>query len=258
MKTNIKYETMKQVIILFAIFSASIGCKKEPGEKPDDGLKNGLLAYYPFNGNANDESGNQLNGIVQNGAQLTTDRLGVANSAFYFDGINDNIIVNDQGKLSQPTFTVAFYFNTEKTTAQIAVGKINETTGNAATYNLGVFPEPVFNPYFGIMDENAGCDIQVPTNVVYTLFSNQPITTNRWYFMVASFENGKQYIYVDGVLVATANRPFPHAKYCTATDFLIGSWWANDKYSFQGKIDEVRYYNRALSQADVQALFRTQ
>ena len=166
--------------------------------------------------------------------------------------------MNDQGKLSQPTFTVAFYFNTEKTTAQIAVGKINETTGNAATYNLGVFPEPVFNPYFGIMDENAGCDIQVPTNVVYTLFSNQPITTNRWYFMVASFENGKQYIYVDGVLVATANRPFPHAKYCTATDFLIGSWWANDKYSFQGKIDEVRYYNRALSQADVQALFRTQ
>jgi hypothetical protein len=248
---------MKRVIILSAVITVGISCKKESDEKPDDGLTNGLLAYYPFNGNANDESGNQLNGMVQNGAQLTTDRFGAANSAFYFDGINDNIIVTDQGQLSQPTFTVAFYFNTEKTTTQIAVGKINESTGNAATYNFGVYPEPVFNPYFGVMDENLGCDVQVPTNLVYTLFTNQPIITNRWYFMAATFENGKQYIYIDGVLVATANRPFAHAKYCTETDFLIGSWWANDKYSFQGKIDEVRYYNRALSQAEVQTLFKT-
>ena len=49
------------------------------------GLSDGLVAYYPFNGNANDESGNGNNGTV-NGATLTTDRFGKVNSAYSFDG----------------------------------------------------------------------------------------------------------------------------------------------------------------------------
>src|SRR3990170_4735591 len=52
--------------------------------------ENGLVAFYPFNGNANDESGNGNNGVV-NGATLTTDRLGKADSAYSFDGVNDYI-----------------------------------------------------------------------------------------------------------------------------------------------------------------------
>ena len=48
-------------------------------------LKDGLVAYYPFNGNANDESGNGNNGTV-NGATLTTDRFGNTNKAYSFNG----------------------------------------------------------------------------------------------------------------------------------------------------------------------------
>jgi len=55
-------------------------------EIPSDGL----VAYYPFNGNANDESGNANHGTVH-GATLTEDRLGNANSGYYFDGTNDYI-----------------------------------------------------------------------------------------------------------------------------------------------------------------------
>ncbi|MEJ0107153.1 MAG: hypothetical protein WDO19_33520 [Bacteroidota bacterium] len=40
-------------------------------------LNAGLVAYYPFNGNANDASGNNLNGVVLNGAQLATDKFGM-------------------------------------------------------------------------------------------------------------------------------------------------------------------------------------
>src|ERR1035441_4728412 len=47
-------------------------------------LTNGLVAYYPFNGNANDTAGTN-NGTVQ-GATLTTDRFNKANSAYYFNG----------------------------------------------------------------------------------------------------------------------------------------------------------------------------
>ena len=55
---------------------------------------NGLVAYYPFNGNANDESGNGYNGIV-NGATLSTDRFGNANNAYDYDGISNSISIND-------------------------------------------------------------------------------------------------------------------------------------------------------------------
>ena len=48
----------------------------------------GLVAHYPFSGNANDESSNSNNGVV-NGATLTTDRFGNANSAYSFDGVDD-------------------------------------------------------------------------------------------------------------------------------------------------------------------------
>ena len=53
-------------------------------------LDDSLVAYYPFNGNAMDESGNNNNGTV-NGATSTTDRNGISNNAYYFDGDNDFI-----------------------------------------------------------------------------------------------------------------------------------------------------------------------
>ena len=52
-----------------------------------------VVAWYPFNGNANDESGNVYHGSV-NGATLTTDRFGNENSAYLFNGLNDNIIID--------------------------------------------------------------------------------------------------------------------------------------------------------------------
>lgn len=51
---------------------------------------NGLVAYYPFNGNANDQTINGNHGIVS-GATLTADRFGNPNNAYHFDGINDDI-----------------------------------------------------------------------------------------------------------------------------------------------------------------------
>ena len=60
-------------------------------------LDSGLVGYYPFNGNAHDESGFGYNGVV-NGAVLTTDRFGHSNSAYYFDGLNDFIeVANTNG-----------------------------------------------------------------------------------------------------------------------------------------------------------------
>ena len=57
-------------------------------------LNDGLVAYYPFNGNANDESGNESDGVV-NGAVLIEDRFGNADSAYSFDGIDDHIFISE-------------------------------------------------------------------------------------------------------------------------------------------------------------------
>jgi len=66
-------------------------------------LNDGLVAYYPFNGNANDESGNGNHGTV-NGATLTDNRFGNPNSAYNFDGSNDYI--DAPTNFGYTTFTV--------------------------------------------------------------------------------------------------------------------------------------------------------
>ena len=58
-------------------------------------LSAGLVAYYPFNGNANDESGNNNNPVFNN-ATLTADRFGNPNSAYHFNGINTYMMIPNQ------------------------------------------------------------------------------------------------------------------------------------------------------------------
>jgi hypothetical protein len=60
---------------------------------------NGLVGWWGFNGNANDESGNGNNGTV-NSATLTTDRFGNANKAYSFDGVNDQINIPSSNSIA--------------------------------------------------------------------------------------------------------------------------------------------------------------
>ena len=69
----------------------------------------GLVAYYPFNGNANDESGNNNHGTVY-GATLTTDRNANTDKAYSFDG-NDYISVADDPSIRMDSaFTISLWF----------------------------------------------------------------------------------------------------------------------------------------------------
>ena len=58
---------------------------------PPDGLTNGLVAYYPLDGNANDASGHGLNGVAFN-ISPTTDRFGTPSAALSFQGNNQSYI----------------------------------------------------------------------------------------------------------------------------------------------------------------------
>ena len=71
-------------------------------------LNDGLVAYYPFNGNANDESGNGNDGTVI-GATLTADRSGNPDSAYSFNGVNDYINVPHSSSLNIPPASVPIH-----------------------------------------------------------------------------------------------------------------------------------------------------
>jgi len=78
-------------------------------------LNKGLVAYYPFDGNANDESENWNNGKVH-GATLTTDRFGNEKSSYYFDGKNDYIEIYSSGEIvSQNNITFSAWIFPQKT-----------------------------------------------------------------------------------------------------------------------------------------------
>ena len=70
----------------------------------------GLIAYYPFNGNAHDETGNGYDGTVS-GATLSDDRFGNLQSAYSFDGVNDKIVIGQEPNFpAWGTYAVSVWF----------------------------------------------------------------------------------------------------------------------------------------------------
>ena len=237
---------MKKIVLLL-LLAASGACIGQVN------LNLGLKAYFPFSGNANDYSGNGYNGNPLGGIQLTTDRFGNPNSTYLFDGIDDRIIVSDNGGLSTSAFSICYYFMTEASGVyQNCIGKINYADGNAATYNSGIMNSG--EAYFGTIASPGNCFTQVPSTLVYTIFSPSSIQLNQWYCVVNTFENGVEKMYLNGVLVKQGTVPFTNATQCNNTNFIIGSWWQNDPVRFKGKIDDVRFYNRAINADEVNAL----
>ncbi len=83
-------------------------------------LTYGLLAYYPFNGNANDESGNGNNGTVH-GATLTTNKAGNTDSAYSFDGVDDYVETGTQFLSADDDFTISFWLKSDGPQEGLAV-----------------------------------------------------------------------------------------------------------------------------------------
>ena len=75
---------MRYLILIIAIFIVNQSTFRQ--EIPSNVPMDGLAIYYPFSGNANDSSGNEYDGTISGDPQLTTDRFGNVNSAYYFSG----------------------------------------------------------------------------------------------------------------------------------------------------------------------------
>jgi hypothetical protein len=211
-------------------------------------ITNGLVAYYPFNGNPNDASGNGNNGIV-NGATLTPDRFGNANSAYSFNGINNNISFASLPLTQVDDWTM---------TAWLQPASLNQA-GIAVSMGYDPGPSaPGGNGYsFGILGQDAYPLYETLGNQLFGAFGYVEgfyggftfTSTNQWYQVVMMRSAGVTTFYVGGVATPTGTTSTP----LTPTAFTIGS--ENGLRYFNGAIDDVRIYNRALSSNEVAQLY---
>ena len=218
-------------------------------------LTNGLIAYYPFTGNANDSSGNGYNGTVS-GATLTTDRYGNSNSAYNFDG-NQFITGNANNFPSgNSQRSVSIWYNAINL-GQLGFSKLLFGYGGGICGNS-------FNIYFENTDLGPGYigqyEIQghcqaFRTNTSYPLPAN-----NQWHNIIITYGSDNLLrFYNDGILNLTSGLVSINSVVLNKI-FVIGSVSSQDGttvYSdilykkFIGKIDDIRIYNRALSQSEI-------
>ncbi|MBI1344177.1 MAG: T9SS type B sorting domain-containing protein [Terrimonas sp.] len=216
-------------------------------------LNQGLVAYYPLNGNANDASGNGNTGVLQNGLSFINDKYGNPNSAAYFDGIDDYIAIADNGSFSTPVFSIALWFKSESSALQNLIGKRNYNPNPGQTQYQFFINYPPF-PGIGsnIVSSSESCSSFTVSNTSY-INTGEPLCPDTWYSAVVTFDGSFHKIYINGVLVKSVATSFTSMAACNA-ELRIGNWWSGDLIPFKGIIDEVRWYNRALNKDEALAL----
>ncbi|MBN2396390.1 MAG: T9SS type A sorting domain-containing protein [Candidatus Atribacteria bacterium] len=196
-------------------------------------INNGLRAYYPFNGNANDESGNGNNGIV-NGAVLTEDRFGTANSAYYFSssGGNTRIDVDVNFPPSPVGFAISFWINRSGT------GYINPR---------------VLEFYDGT---GPGGDWQIEWfNDGYLSYMNTDLQNDVWYHVVVNFDGANFVSYLNGSYEGTWDGSYSAWTLPFAGDGAFGRMNHPAWDAFNGKLDDILIYDRELTEDDIQSLY---
>jgi hypothetical protein len=213
-------------------------------------LNDGLVAYYPFNGNANDASGNNNHGTVY-GATLTTDRFGNPNSAYSFDG-NDYYIKASADNLPTAERTVSLWFYAN--TVNNRPGLLGYGGGNCGTSWIMVvnnWGEPLYS---------MGCHCDAERYLNYNYFQ-EPV--GDWYHWTITTKSDGTKMYVNGVEKASNNEFFSNTV-VDGKDLSFGvitgpsgfaPYTDNNSGYFNGKIDDIRIYNRALSAQEIQELY---
>ena len=165
-------------------------------------LTNGLVAYYPFNGNANDATGNGNHGIV-GGAVLTTDRFNQPSNAYYFNWTNYSIGIPAFFEAGQPNYTISFWFTTADT--QPLYQNLISSCPNPT---LVIDYNDALNGAQGHVSYSIGTGTQWigPTQRHGTKNDYQ---TNTWY-QVAFVKQGTQFaLYIDGNLSDASSASVP-------------------------------------------------
>lgn len=219
---------------------------------PPIDITTGLLGYYPFTGNPGDSSGNGNHGIAT-GISLTSDRFGLSNRAYFFNGINSfplppdpvqQVLIQNKIIPLSSNYTVSAWFSSSDITKfQQCIINSTPHTGFAVELNNENVPGKLMS---GVGPANAfWTRIYIPGNT--TNFQN-----NQWYHLTFVKSGTTYNVYLNGQVESSTVIP-QSASYTESVGLLIGTIGGGFEV-FKGKIDDVRIYNRALTQDQINYL----
>ena len=249
---------MKKKYILSAFALGLSISVKVMAQVPSYVPTNGLVGWWPFNGNADDESGNGNNGTV-NGATLTADRNGLANKAYSFDGVDDFITISNSVTANIiGSYSVNFWMLSSNLTLQIG-GQEVIADRDQTTYDFK------FRLIYGIQQTPFKQDtyIQTCSNgnnncfAVNTLLPSSSIWEN--YSIVYKANNLLFSAYKNGVLIGSVqNTIFSAGNRQINLGRSVNPDDPNGTSYFNGNIDDIGIWNRALSECEIQDLYNAQ
>ena len=194
------------------------------------GINDGLIAYYPFDGNANDESGNGNNGTV-NGGEFVLGRYGAAFSA---TASGDKITLSNNIPLST-TWSIAAWFSSPLNPSS---SWRTLTRGNGCGDHQILLPQGGYD--LGVFDNCYGSGF-------HSSGFNMSTLSNGWHHLAALGANGSTRFYIDGNFVGQSNYQ------STSNIYAIGNYQGGGQP--WGTIDDLRVYNHLLTQAEIQELY---
>ncbi len=226
-----KYKMKKIVVTISLIF---ISLSNLFSQVPTDGLE----AQYLFNGNADDDSGNNFNGEVV-GATLTTDRFNNENCAYYFDGIDDYISLPSD--FDYENRTICAWFNASTISTYNRIYDSNHPGLNYGKTTL-------------LTHSRDGVD---KMRMIYWEVDGGyewNICSDAWYFMAMSIAGQDINYYVNGLYAGSFTGTYEKAVDGDEHAYIGTNRTAADRF-FNGKIDDVRIYNKALNEKEILALY---
>ena len=218
--------------LLFAGCALAMCAAAATAQVPSYVPTNGLVGWWPFNGNANDESGNGNDGVV-NGATLTEDRNGAPNAAYSFDGVS-YISGNDSSFPSGDNDrSICFW------TKPTLIDNNYHLVFGYGTYSSNNLCS------FGIHNSN--------NNFYYSTKGNslmvQEAIADSLFHIAVSLSEGVYSFYINGVFINSGN---------LYTNTILNSFYFGRDVAgggFVGVIDDIAIYNRALTPQEIQNLY---
>jgi hypothetical protein len=217
-------------LIAALLLAASSAFAQVPSYVPT----NGLVGWWPFNGNANDESGNGNNGTVS-GATLTSDRKGIVNSAYEFNGVSFITLSDSSFPVANTSRSVSFW---------IKPTLLNNNYHMVFSYG-SYLTNQLFS--FGINLQN-----QFFCSTMGNQLFIQNATNNTNVFVTIVHNQSNYIIYFNGTSIKTGALPTN----TILNKFYIGRDAAGGE--FVGVIDDFGIWNRALNQQEIANLFNAQ
>jgi hypothetical protein len=214
----------------------------------------GVISQYYFTGNANDMVGSN-NGIVH-GATLAPDRFGNANAAYCYDGIDDHINLGTSTTLKTGTMSISLWAKISSYSTSVGGNYQNQPFITTRASSLPGTYEAYFMGMY-ITGSNLDAATSSTTGTQNAILSTTTVSINVWNHLVYIFRSDSTWLYVNGVFAQKVYKGFTSG-YLAGDSVLLGYVGDVTNSSFarlNGCLDDIRIYNRKLSQADITALY---